>query len=520
MYIQSNRNYAKVQMLFYFFLSLLLGADLEARSKWAIGIYMQAEGSLSKPAAAALDSLVSSLSGKNASGLQIFVEAHFADSATRYQVDTSGLHELTKKCLLDPYSSLQEFCSWFFEITDAEHTMLILSGHGSGILQPIYNARLNRWLYEPDEGDSYYAEYRMRKNELFSGLIFECCNHKALFLGTATGQQAAEQSGTEQSMTEGALTVGSTIEGSMTKRSTAEQPAAEQSRTEQSRTERSITKQALTVGPTIERSAASTSEWSATERSVVELLVPGAAKSPVSSSQLSEILTNALQGRMIDIIGFDACHMGMIEIAHDLRLCARLMIGSQDCEENDGWDYAELINAAERNSSPFLVARDIVYSYEKSQRGKQHSIFSLSAYDLSLVDEFTQSLREVVRHLHGCLRFYKNEFHDLLCLVRQKNQRFCFIPMYADLYAFFNALYEEVSVLETSDELELLKISLLSAIELHQRMIIASTAGASCPSARGCSIYFPFNHCDTSYTKNLCAQLSGWNSFLETFIAV
>ncbi len=438
MYIQSNRNYAKVQMLCYVFLSLLICADLEARSKWAIGIYMQAEGSLSKPAAAALDSLISILTQKNGDGLQVFVEVHLSDGATRYKAGTLGLHELTKKCSLDPYTSLQEFCTWFFESTDAEHTMLILSGHGSGILQPTYNARLNRWLYEPDEGDSYYADYRMRKNLLFSDMVLACCNHKALFLGTVIDQRGAEQWNTGQ---------------------------------------------------------------------------------PISSSQLSEILTNALQGRKIDIIGFDACHMGMIEIAHDLRSCARLMIGSQDCEENDGWDYGELINAVERNNSPFLVARDIVYSYEKNQRSKQHSIFSLSACDLSLVDEFMRSLHEVVRHTHDCLKVYKNEFHDLLCLVRQKNQRFCFIPMYADLYAFFNALYEEVSVLETSDELELLNKSLLVSIELHQRMIIASTAGASCPSAHGCSIYFPFNHCDTSYTKNLYAQSSGWDSFLEAFIA-
>ena len=51
-------------------------------------------------------------------------------------------------------------------------------------------------------------------------------------------------------------------------------------------------------------------------------------------------LTALLAGHRLDIIAFDACLMAMVETAYALRGVARVMVGSQELEPGNGWDYA------------------------------------------------------------------------------------------------------------------------------------------------------------------------------------
>ncbi len=45
------------------------------------------------------------------------------------------------------------------------------------------------------------------------------------------------------------------------------------------------------------------------------------------------------QGKQIDMIGFDCCLMGSVEIAYALRDCASYMVASEEMEPLDGWNY-------------------------------------------------------------------------------------------------------------------------------------------------------------------------------------
>ena len=435
MYIQSNRNYVKVQMLFCTLLLTLLCSPIEAVHPWAIGLVMQADGPLSEPARLALKSLADGIAGKDTHPF-IAVELREADYTTRYSIDADGIHTLFKERSLQPSASLYKFCEWFFATVKTEHTMLILSGHGSGILEPQWSAYSQRWIYEFDEGNSYYNSYKTEKNEHFAQMVFTGTHgygadhsmHKSMFLANETSK-------------------------------------------------------------------------------------------PITSSYLAEILTRTLRGNKLAIIGFDACHMGMVEVAHDLRSCASLMVASQDCEEHGGWDYRALLDAIQLKS-PVLVARHMAYSYEKSQRSKNHPVFSLAVWDLGLADDVTRSCERITRCMQSCLRIDGKVFHDLLCSVRQKNQRFCFMPMYADLMTFFNALYDELSGLQATDTVEELRTALLDGSEYLRRMMLASVAGPACPGAYGCSVYFPYNHRDTSYYANPWALMSGWGSFIDYFIKI
>src|SRR5204862_7720054 len=48
----------------------------------------------------------------------------------------------------------------------------------------------------------------------------------------------------------------------------------------------------------------------------------------------------AALGQPLDLLGFDACLMGMVEVAFQLRGTARVLVGSQLVEPGDGWSYS------------------------------------------------------------------------------------------------------------------------------------------------------------------------------------
>jgi hypothetical protein len=55
-------------------------------------------------------------------------------------------------------------------------------------------------------------------------------------------------------------------------------------------------------------------------------------------------IRDAVAGEALDVVGFDACLMGMIEVAWALKDDADYMVGSQASEPSDGWDYTAWLN--------------------------------------------------------------------------------------------------------------------------------------------------------------------------------
>jgi len=67
--------------------------------------------------------------------------------------------------------------------------------------------------------------------------------------------------------------------------------------------------------------------------------------------------------RKIGILGFDACLMGMLEIAHHFSPFANYLVGSQQVEPGDGWPYQDVLKVMKKNSSLEDVGKGIVNKY-------------------------------------------------------------------------------------------------------------------------------------------------------------
>jgi hypothetical protein len=104
---------------------------------------------------------------------------------------------------------------------------------------------------------------------------------------------------------------------------------------------------------------------------------------------------NSLHGLHIDVLGFDACLMAMIESAYAFRGVANTMVASEELVPSDGWNYRLWLRDLERtpNMDGAKLAIAVVRSYEETYGDGGET--TLSAIDLSKVNNFTQALAKV-----------------------------------------------------------------------------------------------------------------------------
>lgn len=109
--------------------------------------------------------------------------------------------------------------------------------------------------------------------------------------------------------------------------------------------------------------------------------------------QIQDSLTELLAGERLDIIAFDACLMAMVETAYALRGVARVMVGSEELEPGEGWDYARWVKAltdAKGNMTPEQLAVQLVRGMA-DQYGNNVDT-TLSAIALDRVDELASAI--------------------------------------------------------------------------------------------------------------------------------
>jgi hypothetical protein len=94
------------------------------------------------------------------------------------------------------------------------------------------------------------------------------------------------------------------------------------------------------------------------------------------------------QGTQFELIGFDACLMASVEIAHALAPYGKYLAASQEVEPGAGWDWTALLQrlAAEPGVSGADLGRSLADSYlAKMQRADVDDIVTFSITDLSRV---------------------------------------------------------------------------------------------------------------------------------------
>jgi len=89
----------------------------------------------------------------------------------------------------------------------------------------------------------------------------------------------------------------------------------------------------------------------------------------------------------LDILGFDACLMGMIEVAYEMQDEALYMIASEETEPAPGWDYVNVVKqmTSVSSMSPAQVCSLVVNTYAAQSAGIPNNTQTLSAIELDAV---------------------------------------------------------------------------------------------------------------------------------------
>ena len=72
--------------------------------------------------------------------------------------------------------------------------------------------------------------------------------------------------------------------------------------------------------------------------------------------EIQDTLAGLTTDGPIDVIGFDACLMGMLETSYALRGCGTVMVGSEELEPGDGWDYTGFLRPLVADPASFDAA--------------------------------------------------------------------------------------------------------------------------------------------------------------------
>lgn len=216
----------------------------------------------------------------------------------------------------------------------------------------------------------------------------------------------------------------------------------------------------------------------------------------------------------LDFLGFDACLMGMAEVASEFDALARVMVASQDLEPNPGWAYDRWLAALAR--TPELdaqaLSRAAVESYA-AEYAKNRGI-TLSALDLDAMPRLEEALEAFLDTVGQAA-----EAHELARIARavrdaQAFPRDASYP-YRDLDGFLAAVERRLDDPAIDAAARTARAALDELVLAHAGTV---------RGANGLSIYLPEPQAAgwSSYVPDRFAFLDavGWNDFIERLLAV
>jgi hypothetical protein len=141
-----------MSMLWFYYtvLSLLLLITPPSHTaSWRVFFYMDSSDKLSDMA---IKNITDMMRGQPQDTIELLVQLHaYNNMALRYQVTPQGLVFIDEVMLTgNGQQDMIDGARWGFSNTTADHTMFIISNHGYGILDPVWNATTQQYEIKHD----------------------------------------------------------------------------------------------------------------------------------------------------------------------------------------------------------------------------------------------------------------------------------------------------------------------------------------------------------------------------------
>ncbi|MEZ0329264.1 MAG: clostripain-related cysteine peptidase [Dissulfuribacterales bacterium] len=261
-------------------------------------------------------------------------------------------------------------------------------------------------------------------------------------------------------------------------------------------------------------------------RAYSKVLSKGAVQDDTSGTFMSLAqLKNgvAASGVHLDILDFDACLMGMYEVAYEFSGLTKYLVFSEETEPGTGNPYKDILTALSAN--PYVsskeVARLIVQKFVQSYDGKRTNA-TKSAIDMSMVPSLHFRLKTLVQLLLSNMNLYAQALENA-----RSNAQAYSESGYIDLVSFLkglSALQDNVGV--TSRDIVSFIEQQLVVLEMH---VSAGSSGGifsvgSVEDSHGIAVFFPASTEITQdelalyKTLSINASTPNWAELITAFL--
>ena len=229
--------------------------------------------------------------------------------------------------------------------------------------------------------------------------------------------------------------------------------------------------------------------------------------------ELQKVLATVRQRtkRKLDLLGFDACLMNMVEVAYQLRNAVGFIVGSEEAEPGDGWPYDKILAdlAAKPSMTPPELGATVVRRYVESYRA----------------EAVTQSLLDIAR-LPAVARVVDALAGALLAAIKTP------VEYAAVTKAVLNAQsYDVKDFIDLADLCEQLKKrskstkvketaqATIEALKSGDGRLVAAEQhrGSRVRRSSGASIYFPRGEATVAYGRLDFAKATRWGALIRAY---
>lgn len=218
------------------------------------------------------------------------------------------------------------------------------------------------------------------------------------------------------------------------------------------------------------------------------------------------------EGEKFEWIGFDACLMGMLEVADMTADYADYLIASEEVEAGAGWDYGCLKTLSDGKHFEGEEAADVIITaYSKFYEEQQQYTpdYTLSCLDLSKTDVVVESLEQFVNTAAVELQ---DGGYSKIARMRDRTKTFGKVSQ--------DSFYDTVDLYDLADKMMHLYPEEAEQVQSAvQEMVVCQRSNVR--DAHGVAVYFPYSN--KEYAQMFMAAYSEigfsetYTSFLTSF---
>lgn len=244
---------------------------------------------------------------------------------------------------------------------------------------------------------------------------------------------------------------------------------------------------------------------------------------------LKRISDDLLNGKKIEVVGMDACLMGMFEVVYQIKEYTHHFVASQEFEFAQGWSYGPLMRRLAQ--CPHMDGKEfcsaVVDTFD-DYYGNKTSYYTQSSVSTQQLDQVHESINTLSEQLIALKKVDARGMNRIIQSARDRCLAFS-LPDYIDLHSFYDELKRLVDNAIThpngsainpcppqidKGRMTILLTTLEEGHRRMQRFVTSNKTGRYLNRAKGISLYYPQHKIDTSYLETEFAQDNKWLHFL------